>query len=84
MIKKVEKNRMIQKHKDDNNLRAFMDEATHLYNIMPREGPDGLRVPSVEQRKQILEIARKHAKGEDEAQMFVDYARKLWEADVFG
>ena len=72
---------MIQKHKDDNNLRMFMDEVNPLYNIMPREGPDGLRVPSVEQRKQIFELAKKHARSEEEAQLFVDYARKLWEAN---
>lgn len=78
------RDKMIKKYSGNNRLRAFIDEVNQIYNTMPHDGLGGLRVPNAEQRKQIFELARKHARSEDEAKLFVDYARKLWEVDIFG
>jgi len=75
----MKQKKLIKKYEDNNDLRSFMDEVNPIYNIAPFNEFD-TRVPTVEQRKQIWEIAKKHAKSEDEVHVFIDYAKQLWEA----
>ena len=79
-IYNLKQQKMIQKYRNNNELRAFMNEVNPIYNLISHNEAGVARLPNVEQMNQILAIARKYAKSEDEVHMFIDYAKQLWEA----